>query len=114
MGGAPTPYEAIARAAEVEVGECQKRLSSLRAAQLIRVDRRGLERLVEPYHDRVREAVLGHIEAGGVAPRHLRLGRALLNHPRGEPALVFAAAEHLNAARELLATPEELTPSSPR
>jgi hypothetical protein len=109
VAGAPMPYEILAKAAEVDVGECQTRLGSLRAAQLIRVSRREGERLVEPYHDRVRESVLHHLETSSnpraIAGRHLRLGRALLaNVPDGAlPARIFAVVQHLNAGRALLA-----------
>jgi hypothetical protein len=106
IAGAPTPYQAIADAAGVDVGECQTRLGALRAAQLVRVTRRGDERLVEPYHDRVRESVLLH-RAGGeasLAADHLRLGRALLGRtPEGAlRARVFAIVQHLNAGRALI------------
>src|SRR5262249_22130181 len=81
VAGAPMPYDVLAKAAAIDVGECQTRLGSLRAAQLVRVSRRGEERLVEAYHDRVRESVLHHLsseESRGIAERHLRLGRTLL------------------------------------
>src|SRR5262249_43354615 len=110
VAGAPMPYEVIAKAAEIDVGECQTRLGVLRAAQLIRVSRRGDERLVEPYHDRVRESILLHREAGAeeAAPR-LRLGKALLAHtPEGAlGGRVFAIVQHMNAGAGLLETKAE-------
>src|SRR5207253_1242049 len=60
IAGAPTPYTVIAGAAGVDAGAFQTPLGPLRAAQLVRVTRRGDERLVEPYHDRVRESILPH------------------------------------------------------
>jgi hypothetical protein len=113
IAGAPIPYQVIARAASIDVGECQTRLGGLRAAQLIRLSRRGDERLVVPYHDRVREAILVHRgdEAGG-APRavdHLSLGRALLEStaPDALASRVFGIVQHLNAGRELITEPAE-------
>jgi predicted ATPase len=105
VAGAPVPYEVVAKAAGVDVGECQNRLGSLRAAHLLRVGRRGLERLIEPYHDRVREAILPRL--GSVAARaeqHLRFGRTLLESTPQSAlgARVFAIVQHLNAARDLL------------
>jgi predicted ATPase len=111
LAGAPTPYEILAAAAQIERGECLTRLGTLRASQLVRITRRGAERLVEPYHDRVREAVAAHVAGEGaraVAERHLRLGRALREGTRAEalPARVFAIVHHLQAARDLLAAHE--------
>jgi predicted ATPase len=105
IGGAPIPYDIVARAAGVDPGECQTHLGSLRAAQLIRVSRRGDDRLVVPYHDRIRESILLHRQAQTVTEDHLRLGRALYD---GTPkaalnaARVFAIVRHFNAARDLV------------
>jgi predicted ATPase len=103
VAGAPVPYDVAARAAGIDVGECRNRLGGLRAAHLLRVGRRGTERLLEPYHDRVREAILprmGEARAEG----HLRLGRALLESTAADAldGRVFAIVQHLNAARALL------------
>jgi predicted ATPase len=109
IAGAPTPYDVVARAADLDVGECQARLGALRAAQLVRVTRRGDDRLVEPYHDRIRESVADHVAsrpdgARDVAERHLRLGRALRDAtPESSlPQRVFAILTHLDAGRALL------------
>jgi serine/threonine protein kinase/predicted ATPase len=109
VGGAPLAYDVIAAAAEVDAGEVQTRLGSLRAAQLVRVSRRGGQRTVEAYHDRVRESVLRHLRGaeGGereVARMHGRLARALLKSiaPAALGENVFALAQHFNAARETI------------
>jgi hypothetical protein len=113
IAGAPTPYDVVARAAGVDVSDCQTRLGALRAAQLIRVSRHGEERLVDPYHDRVRESVLRHLQSGddalAVPRRQLQLGRVLLESTPEEalPERVFAIVQHLNAARDLLASEPE-------
>jgi predicted ATPase len=114
IAGAPTPYDVVARAAELDVGECQARLGALRAAQLVRVTRRGEERLVEPYHDRIRESVAEHVAsrtdgAREVAERHLRLGRALRDATPeiSLPQRVFAVLTHLDAGRALIARRDE-------
>jgi predicted ATPase len=105
IAGAPTPYQAIADAAGIDVGECQTRLGALRAAQLVRVTRRGDDRLVEPYHDRVRESILAH-GSGDTEPaaHHLELGRALLERtaPEGLAGSIFSIVQHLNAGRALI------------
>lgn len=114
FAGAPAPCEAVARAADLDVGECVTRLGGLKAAQLVRVTRRGEERLVEPYHARIRESLVERLAGEGegrTAQRHLRLGRAL--HETSDagslPHRVFAILLHLDAARSLIATrPERL------
>ncbi len=110
LAGTPTPCEVLAVAAGLDAGECLNRLGSLKAAQLVRVTRRGDERLVEPFHDRIRESVAEHLGAGGdVAERHLRLGRALRDRTSEQtlPQRVFAILKHLDAARALLTTTKE-------
>jgi predicted ATPase len=113
LAGAPTPYEVIARAAEMDAAECLVRLGALRAAQLIRVSRHEQERLVAPYHDRVREAVLRHLRTDAspdaIARLHLRLGRALLESTVADalPERIFAIAYHFHGARVLLTDPVE-------
>jgi predicted ATPase len=112
LAGAPTPLDVVARAAELSASECATRLGALRAAQLVRVSRRGDERLVEPYHDRVRESVLSHLAQDGSATmeqRHARLGRALLDGASDDVLgqRVFVIVQHLNAARAILEDPHE-------
>jgi predicted ATPase len=109
IAGAPIEYGVVARAADIDAGETQTRLSALRAAQLVRITRRGEERLALPYHDRVRESILrwrrrapnGEHE---LSLDHLRLGRALLHAtPREElKTRVFVIVQHANAARHLV------------
>ena len=112
LAGAPTPYAVLAQAAGLDVGECRTRLAGLRAAQLVRVSRVDDRRCVEPYHDRVREALLerlGAAEGGQLAKRHLQLGRALLAATPEDAlgARIFSVVHHLNAGREHVDTPGE-------
>jgi predicted ATPase len=102
VAGAPMAFGVLARAAGVDEGEIQKRLGSLRAEQLIRIGRRDGERVVEPYHDRLRESIVAHLETPTEA--HARLGRALLASATDETMSrdVFAIVQHLNAARDRL------------
>ena len=109
LAGAPTPCQTLAAAAGLDAGECLSRLNSLKAAQLVRVTRRGEERLVEPYHDRIRESVVERLAGGDaaardLAERHLRLGRALRDATAESalPQRVFAILRHLDAARALI------------
>jgi predicted ATPase len=103
VAGAPTPDAVLARAADVPLGEVLTRLGPLRAAQLVRVARRDDERLVEPYHDRLRESIVLRLQqdqAASLDARHLAIGRALLEGAGGEllAQRVFAIVQHLNAA----------------
>jgi predicted ATPase len=115
LAGAPLAYDVVARAAEIDVGECQTRLGSLRAAQLVLVSRRAGERLVVPYHDRIRESILlhrlGSDEDGRrtVAVDRLRLGRALLASTELDALAgrIFSIVQYMNAGRALLETRDE-------
>ena len=70
-------------------------------AQLVRVSRRGDERVIEPYHDRVRESILLRLQAPSLDAHRLALGRALLDGASGDllEQRVFAIVQHLNAVR---------------
>jgi predicted ATPase len=115
LAGAPVRYQVVAQAAELDVGDCVHLIGALRAAQMIRISRRGNDRLVEPYHDRVREAIMRHLAGeGGVEMRrlkqlHLQLGRRLLENTSDEelPAAVFTIVQHLNAATALMESKAE-------
>jgi serine/threonine protein kinase len=112
LAGAPIRYDVVAQAAQLDVNDSLQLLGALRTAQMVRVTRRADERLVEPYHDRIREAIVEHVERdggdGSVRPEqlHLRLGRRLLESTTEPnlPAAIFAIVKHLNAAGELVDT----------
>ena len=113
IAGAPTPYDVIARAAGLSVGECLTRLSGLKTAQLIRVSRRGDQRAVELYHDRLRESVSEQLvsrqDHEPLLRAHLRLGTALRDGIPQEVLAqrVYAIVHHLGAARQLLKKSKE-------
>jgi predicted ATPase len=100
VAGGPTPDAVLAQAADVPLGEVQTRLGPLRAAQLVRVGRREDERVVEPYHDRLRESIVLRLEREARGRLEMAIGRALLEGARGEllSARIFAIVQHLNAA----------------
>jgi predicted ATPase/serine/threonine protein kinase len=112
--GAPVEHGVLAAVAEVDPNDCLSLLNRLRAAQLVRMIRRGDERLVEPYHDRIREAVItrlrDHDEAAvaRVETLHERIGRELLARSGGTDEglerVVFAIVSHLHQARGRLTT----------
>ncbi len=114
VAGAPMSEAVLARAAGIEHGELLTRLGPLRAAQLVRIGRRGDERVVEPYHDRIRESILLGLRDEGPSlldSRRLAIGRALLHGASGAllAQRIFAIVQHLNAAREANDDPAERT-----
>lgn len=104
IAGVPTPHDVLAEAAGIDMGACQAQLGALRASQLIAIDRRGDERLVVVFHDRVRESIVAHLPPEAFAPSHLRLGRTLLSRAPTDALgpRIFAIVRHLNAAQEVL------------
>jgi serine/threonine protein kinase/predicted ATPase len=110
--GVPTQQELLASAAGIDVSRCLVLLNQLRAARLIRVVRRGRARLIEPYHDRIREAVLHRLARTSLPPSeqlglevHRRLGALLWASAVADQRddLVFVALTHLDLAAPLLA-----------
>lgn len=79
LAAAPLPQAIIRQAARLDKPDFNKHLSVLRVARL--VNSRGLRDHdpVEPYHNRVREAVTGNLDERKVRERHRRLAVALRN-----------------------------------
>ena len=115
LAGAPIQLPVITQAAELDPDASLHLLADLRAGQLIRVSRVGARRLVEPYHDRIREAIIERLRPDEHAPPpairalHLRLGRALFaSTPEDElPAAIFTIVQHLNLGAPLVDAPDE-------
>ncbi|UJR81895.1 serine/threonine-protein kinase PknK [Sandaracinus amylolyticus] len=112
LAGAPFPFQLIARAAGLDVSQSAILIGALRTAQMIRVSRHGEDRLVEPYHDRIREAIRRHFDDGGEAMAarlrhlHLSLGLELVAHTSSAalPSVVFAIVQHLHQAGDLVSS----------
>ncbi len=77
VAGAPLLQELAAHAAEIEFGELGNELAALRSANLVRTSGARSSDVVEPYHDRVREAVMGHLDAEARRACHERLALAM-------------------------------------
>jgi tetratricopeptide (TPR) repeat protein len=60
--GAPTPQETVAHAAALEMGDFARAVALLRTANLVRTQGSRVSDGMEPYHDRVREAVVARID----------------------------------------------------
>ena len=77
IAGAPLRQAIIASAAQMDAADFTKQVSVLRVANLVRgSDRRDSDH-IEPYHDRVREGVLEHLDEPTRVARHARLAIAL-------------------------------------
>jgi len=77
VAGAPLPKRTAARALSMDFAEFSKRASLLRLAHLLRQSDIGQPDCVEPYHDRVRAAVLARLDDDNRRARHRRLALAL-------------------------------------
>jgi tetratricopeptide (TPR) repeat protein len=95
VAGAPLRQETAAAAARIDFSELSRRVGVLRAASLVRTG--GVRRtdVVEPYHDRVREAVQLGLSAEAVQAAHQRLAVALEASTEADPQ---ALAEHWRGA----------------
>jgi serine/threonine protein kinase len=62
VAGKPLATEVVAAAANLEPGELARRTATLRAANLVRSGGGRWSEAIEPYHDRVREAVLAQLD----------------------------------------------------
>jgi len=108
VAGSPLPRDVLAQA----LGEDPTRAVALLAAvHLVRRTGARDADAVEPYHDRVREAVLGRLAAAAQCEHHRRLALALESWGRGDLEAVAvhwrAAGEHARAAHfAALAAPQ--------
>jgi hypothetical protein len=120
LAGAPMKFQVIAGAAGIEVAKSLELMSGLRIGQMVRVIRQGEARLVEPYHDRMREAILAHLQADTAAGEpgdsnititrlHLAIGKKLLEATRDDSleAELFTIVRHLMRGASLLESSAE-------
>ncbi|HEY4118134.1 MAG TPA: AAA family ATPase, partial [Byssovorax sp.] len=105
--------ETIAHAASLDGAEFARTVSLLRAANLVRT--RGVRGsdAIEAYHDRVREAVVGHLSAAELRARHELLALALEASTTSDPrALAIhwrGAGDRARAARYAIVAAEQAT-----
>ena len=106
VAGAPLPQGVIGQALDVEPPRLAKMLASLRATSLVRTGGTRTIDPVEPYHDRVREAVVARVPMPRRRRYHERLATVLLASPiAGKDPLTIVrhleAAGHIAHAGEL-------------
>jgi hypothetical protein len=80
VAGAPISYDVCQRAAQIPPADFNRRLGLLRAANLVRRTTARRETF-EPYHNRIRDAVLGHLDDDTARAHHTRLAVALESAP---------------------------------
>lgn len=76
VAGAPLAAATAGHASQLAPGDYAASVASLRAARLVRTSAGAVER-IEPYHDRIRETVLGVLEPAARRLRHASLAEAL-------------------------------------
>ena len=91
LAGEPLHHDTIVRAADLAPEQLGRVLSLLRVANLVRTTGAGADDTVEPYHDRVRAAIVGHLDDDRRRELHRALAHALEASPRRghEPMLAF-------------------------
>jgi eukaryotic-like serine/threonine-protein kinase len=95
VAGRPLPQEAIARAAAADFDEFSADVEALRTANLVRTSGTRRADVVEPYHDRVREAVVTSLPPAERGAIHGRLALALEAGRHPDPETL---AEHWRGA----------------
>ncbi|CAN5871899.1 hypothetical protein BH11MYX3_BH11MYX3_46990 [soil metagenome] len=106
VAGAPLPQGVIGQALDYEPPRLTKLLGALRATSLVRTGGTRSIDPVEPYHDRVREAVIARVPAPRKRRYHERLATVLLASPIADkdPLTIvrhLEAAGHIAHAGEL-------------
>jgi serine/threonine protein kinase len=90
VAGGPVSQDVVAHALESEPALFNRQLSLLRVANLVRTAGARSGDAIEPYHDRVREAVLANLDPERRRVCHERLALALASAGRADPeALAF-------------------------
>lgn len=77
VAGVPTSLELIASAAGIDRRGLADHTAQLRGASLVKFSGTSAKRRIEPYHDRVREAVLRNLGDEALRAWHERLARVL-------------------------------------
>jgi tetratricopeptide (TPR) repeat protein len=102
IAGKPLPQEVVATAAHVEPGEFHRRAATLRASNIARTGGTRWADAIEPYHDRVREAVLAQLEPERRRALHEALATAFeASPPTDAETLATHWREAGNIARAL-------------
>ncbi len=98
VAGHPVSRDELERAAKVDEGtDVERSLSALRAGRFVRASTAGGRKGLEPFHDKIRAAVMAHVSSTDKRTSHGRLALALEASPHPDAE---ALAEHWRAAGE--------------
>jgi hypothetical protein len=89
LAGRPMPLELMLDISAANHGD----LDDLRAAQFVRGSESGGHRLIDCYHDRIRENIGAGLSAARTRVLYGALARALAAHPKADPELVSRCLE---------------------
>ena len=84
VAGRPLPQELLARAAGEPFDDVARRATTLRLVNLIRLEGARRADAIEPYHDRVREAVVASLTRDRARALHERLAQAMEAAPHAD------------------------------
>jgi hypothetical protein len=85
VAGTPISQECAADALQIEFGYFTEHVTLLRSTNLVRTGGARRTDVIEPYHDRVREAVLKHLEASTKRALHEQIALALEASKTADP-----------------------------
>jgi serine/threonine protein kinase len=109
--GAPVAQEIVGTAAGMEMGELGRVVDLLRTANFVRTGGARLSDTLEPFHDRVREAVRARLDPDVTRECHARLASALELSRGGDHEVLAThwagAGEPAKAARHAVAAAEQ-------
>jgi hypothetical protein len=103
VAGGPIRQEVAIEVLDIQPAIYTRLMAQLRIAHLLRTTGVRLDDTVEPYHDRVRVAVLEHLLAPSQRRWHMKLAQALEVSEQNEPellALHFGRAGHTQKAAQ--------------
>jgi serine/threonine protein kinase len=109
--GAPVSQESVAHAAGIDMGELARAVSLLRATNFVRTGGARATDTMEPFHDRVREAVAVRLDADSRRVCHARIAAALELTKGADPEVLSThwsgAGDPAKAARHALVAADQ-------
>ncbi len=101
VAAAGTDLPVLSRAAQITPGACGLILSALENRKLVRAARDEAMQEMEPFHDRVRAAVVSVMQPAKIEHCHVKLAEALVSLSRSAPERIawhYRAAGHADRA----------------
>jgi tetratricopeptide (TPR) repeat protein len=109
--GAPAAQEVVATAAALEMDDFARAVALLRSENLVRTGGARVTDTIEPFHDRVREAVSSRLDHDAKRECHVRLAAALELAKGSDPEVLathwVGAGEPAKAARHAIGAAEQ-------